>query len=41
MQGQRYTGKRNSGVLKKGELLEESWRSPVYTLKYDEAHDAK
>jgi hypothetical protein len=38
MQGRRYTRKRNSDVLKKGELLEESWRSPIYALEYDEDH---
>jgi hypothetical protein len=39
MQGRRYARKRNSDVLKKGELLEESWRSPIYTLVYDEVHN--
>jgi len=41
IQGGRYTRKRNSDVLKKGELLEESWRSPIYTLEYDEVHNAE
>jgi hypothetical protein len=39
MQGRRYTRKRNGDALK-GEVLEESWRSPIYTLEYDEAHNA-
>jgi hypothetical protein len=38
MQGRWYTRKRNSDVLKENELLEESRRSPVYTLLCDETH---